>query len=73
MKSQSNIEMLYYLGNKDCILQKTTGEQTTKGLEPIRQTAHGELVNMARFELILREPDKRRTCFYTFWLAIKRG
>jgi len=43
---------------------KTTGEQTTKGLEPIRQTAHGELVNLARFE-----PDnliKRELAFILF-------
>jgi len=40
MKSQSNMEIFYYLRQR--YNSKTTGEQTTKGLKPIRQTAHDD-------------------------------
>jgi len=42
---------------------KTTVEQTTKGLKPIRQTTHGELVSLARFELKLHNHIKRVLAF----------
>jgi len=41
MKSQSYMEIFYYLKQRG-YNSKATGEQKTKGLKPIRQTAHGD-------------------------------
>jgi len=58
MKSQNNMEIFYYLKQR-WYTSKATGEQTTKGLEPIRQIAHGKKW------LKLHNLDKKSPCFYT--------
>jgi len=66
MKSQSNMEIFYYLKQR-WYNSKATAEQTTKGLKPIRQTAHGDTcANMARFELKLHKPVKGVLAFIIF-------
>jgi len=47
MKSQSNMEIFYYLKQR-WYNSKATGEQTTKGLKPIRQTAHGDTCELGK-------------------------
>jgi len=40
IKSQSNMEIFLLTLNTEMVKLKTTGEQTTKGLKPLRQATH---------------------------------
>jgi len=48
------------------IKSKTTGEQTAKGLKPIRQTAHGDSCERIKVWTKSHKPQKRFLAFYTF-------
>jgi len=60
------MEIFFYLGNRDSTLQKQQVNKQQRALEPIRQTAHGELVSLARFELKLHNQIKRVLAFILF-------
>jgi len=53
------------------IKSKTTGEQTAKGLKPIRQTAHGDRCECDKVWTNTHKPIKRFLAFYTFWSVMK--
>jgi len=53
------------------VQSKTTGEQTAKGLKPIRQTAHGDSCECGKVWTNTHKPIKRFLAFYTFWFDME--